>query len=90
MRFFVFWDMNNFLDETGINVRFIWKIIHISKYEKTHYQYIEMRFFVFWDMNNFLDETGINDDFGLDKPHFHFHKGLHFFKMTQITKVGGF
>ena len=44
------------------NVRFIWKIIHISRYEKTHYKYIEMRFFVFWDMDKFLDETSINPD----------------------------
>ena len=46
-------------------VRFIWKIIHVSKYEKTQktqYQYIEMRFFAFWNMDNFLDETGIIDE----------------------------
>ena len=51
---------NSLLIFTLINVRFIWKIIHISKYEKTHYQYIEMRFFVSWDTDTFLDETGIN------------------------------
>ena len=39
-------------------VRFIWKIIPISKYEK---KYIEMRFFVFWDLDNFLVETGNSD-----------------------------
>ena len=42
-----------------VYVRFIWKIIKISKYEKMHYKYIEIRFFVFWGMDNFLDETGI-------------------------------
>ena len=41
------------------NTCFIWKIIHISKYENAHFYVLIMRFFVFRNMDNFLDETHI-------------------------------
>ncbi len=52
------------------NARFVRKIIHISKYEKTHY--VEIRFFVFWVMDIFWDESGINGKWLKRKIKYHF------------------